>query len=188
MPVDAAVFYDPADFPFSASLEASWKVVLHELTALGDAAFQPWPETHLYGRGWDAFGLYLLGNKFEDNCRLCPETTRLVEAIPGMKSAGFSALQPGTHISPHVGYSHELVVCHLALVVPDGCGIRVGGEVRHWTPGKCLIFNDMVEHEAWNRGPARRVVLLMEVTRDGSAQLGELAMSSELGGFVSALP
>jgi aspartate beta-hydroxylase len=37
--------------------------------------------------------------------------------------------------------------CHLGLVVPPGVRIRVGDEVREWTAGECLIFDDSFEHE-----------------------------------------
>jgi beta-hydroxylase len=179
------VFYNPADFPFIRTLEARWETVLDELNHLPDDAFQPWPEQHLYGKGWDGLIFYLLGQRFPANCDCCPETARLVESVPGMQSAGFSVLRPGTRILPHVGYSNELMVCHLALVIPNGCGIRVGTEVRRWTPGKCIIFNDMVEHESWNRSTSTRVVLLMEVTRDGSNRVSDLAVSGELQQFLA---
>jgi aspartyl/asparaginyl beta-hydroxylase (cupin superfamily) len=53
----------------------------------------------------------------------------------------------------------------LPLVVPPGCGIRVGDETREWREGELLIFDDSVEHEAWNRGEGVRTVLLFEVWR-----------------------
>jgi hypothetical protein len=40
----------------------------------------------------------------------------------------------------------------------------------------------MVEHEAWNRGASRRVVLLIEFARPG-AEVGELHMSQDLANF-----
>jgi beta-hydroxylase len=51
------------------------------------------------------YGLYSFGNKLDENCERCPFTTSLVEGIPGLKMAGFSALLPGTHIEPHSGYA-----------------------------------------------------------------------------------
>jgi len=180
------MFYDTTAFDFTTMLEANWRTILHELEQLETRQFQEWPEKHLYGKGWDVFGFYFLGSKLPDNCLLCPETTQVLEAIPGMKSAGFSVLQPGTSIAPHVGYSHALLVCHLGLIIPEACGIRVGSEKRHWEPGRCLIFNDMVEHEAWNHSVSRRVVLLIEFARPG-AQLNELHMSRELADFHKTL-
>lgn len=173
------MFYDVSTFSFTPTLEAGWRDVLGELEGLDPQSFMEWPERSLYNQGWDAFGFYFLGRRFDENCRRCPRTAALVEQIPGLLTAGFSCLQPGTAIAPHVGYSHSLLVGHLALIVPDGCAIRVGPETRGWEPGKVMVFNDMVEHEAWNRGTSRRVVLLFEFLKPG-ATLDDLTMSEEL--------
>ena len=57
------------------------------------------------------------------------------------------------------------LICHLPLVVPNGCAMRVGSETRSWTEGKLTIFDDTVEHEAWNKSPDTRVVLLFDIAR-----------------------
>lgn len=162
------MFYKPSQFDFVSLLESNWLTIKNELIQLRQSNFIPWPETFLYGgNGWDVFGLYAYGKKLTDNCRLCPETTRLVEAIPEMTTAGFSALAPGTHIAPHIGFFNTVLRCHLGLIVPDGCAIRVGSEMHSWQEGKCLIFEDTVEHEAWNRGDSLRVVLLVDFKKPG---------------------
>jgi ornithine lipid ester-linked acyl 2-hydroxylase len=169
------VFLDPSQFPFTALLEANWETVLRELERLPKGSFMAWPDRYLYGRpeqheygkGWDVFGLYAFGRKLPRNCALCPETTRLVETIPGMTTAGFSWLEPGTHIKPHVGYTSAVLRCHLGLVTPGDCGLRVGPEVKAWEPGKCMVFDDTTEHEAWNRSDTSRVVLIIDFTRPG---------------------
>lgn len=93
---------------------------------------------------------------------MCPETTRLVESIPGMTTAIFSSLAPGTHIVPHEGYIKTVLRCHLGLIVPDDCWIRVGDETKTWEAGKCLIFDDTFEHEVWNRSNSPRIILLID--------------------------
>ena len=50
----------------------------------------------------------------------------------GVTTAGFSRLAPGTHIKPHVGYTSEVLRCHLGLIVPPDCALRVGSETRRW--------------------------------------------------------
>ena len=57
------------------------------------------------------------------------------------------------------------LICHLPLVVPPGCGFRVGGETREWREGELLIFDDTVEHEAWNEGSSERIILIFDVWR-----------------------
>jgi aspartyl/asparaginyl beta-hydroxylase (cupin superfamily) len=156
------MFKNPEEFPFIKSLEDNWHIVRQELEQLQKNDFLPWPEKHLYGKGWEVFCLYAYGMKLHKNCKLCPETTRLIESIPGMIIAGFSALQPNTHIAPHSGYPDGVLRCHLGLTGCEGCGIRVGEETRHWQEGKCLVFDDTTEHEAWHQGTEKRVVLLLD--------------------------
>jgi ornithine lipid ester-linked acyl 2-hydroxylase len=157
-------FFDSARFPFTQSLEANWETIYQELSALRGEHFIDWSERHLYKEGWTTFGLYGFGIKIEKNCDLCPETTRLLEQIPNLVTAGFSSLQGGASIAPHTGYPEGVLRCHLGLVIPPDrqCGIRVGAEVRHWEVGKCLVFDDSLEHEAWNRSGETRVILLLD--------------------------
>ncbi|MEB3360627.1 MAG: aspartyl/asparaginyl beta-hydroxylase domain-containing protein [Synechococcaceae cyanobacterium] len=158
-----AWFYDPRDFPFTQVLQRSWPRILEELQALRSGDFIAWPEKYLYeGKGWDTFGLFALGVPIARNCELCPETAAALRQIPGLVSAGFSSLAPGTHIAPHTGYPDGLLRCHLGLIVPESCGLRVASEVRSWRPGECLVFDDTAEHEAWNRSDRTRVVLLLD--------------------------
>jgi aspartyl/asparaginyl beta-hydroxylase (cupin superfamily) len=50
--------------------------------------------------------------------------------------------------------------------VPENCGaLRVGNEERAWEEGKMLIFDDSIEHEAWNSSAKDRVILLFEIWR-----------------------
>lgn len=177
------MFFDPACLPATALLEANWRLIRSELESLPDSTFIPWKETFLYSTGWDVFGFYAFGKRIEENCRLCPGTAAVLAQIPGLVTAGFSSLKPQTHIKPHVGYSYsysddgqlerqelnkQVLRCHLALIVPPaltpiGCAIRVGEELQNWTEGKCLVFDDTIQHEAWNRTQGTRVVLLVDI-------------------------
>jgi len=156
------MFKNSTDYEFTHALETNWQVIRQELEQINRTDFLDWPEKHLYGKGWQTFGLYAFGMKLGKNCQICPETTKLVEKIPNMVTAGFSSLVPGTHIAAHTGYPDGVLRCHLGLVGCDGCSLRVGDEVRDWQEGKCLVFDDTTEHEAWNRGDRTRVVLLID--------------------------
>jgi len=160
------VFRPSEEFPFTRLLEENWQVVLEEYRAVADdPQMHAWPEKQYYDGQWHTFGLYAFGSKRHQNCARCPETTRLVEQIPGLQMAGFSRMAPGTHITPHCGYdgwAQYVLRCHLALKVNDQCALRVGPETRTWEAGKTLVFCDAVEHEAWNRGDQERVVLLID--------------------------
>ena len=179
------------EYPFLKILEENWKDVLEELdnllydeVASGKPYFSPWHETDIYDGGWDVFGLYAFGEKLESNCSYCPKTTALIEQVPGLVTAGFSALEPETYIKPHVGYTKEVLRCHLGLISPKrssnglsrehplpliNCGMRVGDIIYTWTPGKAFVFDDTEEHEAFNYGDRSRFILLIDFKRDGGA-------------------
>jgi aspartyl/asparaginyl beta-hydroxylase (cupin superfamily) len=77
----------------------------------------------------------------------------------------FSRLEPGAHIPPHSGMLNCRLICHLPLVVPKGCWLRVGNEKREWEEGKLLIFDDSFEHEAMNPSGELRIILLFDIWR-----------------------
>lgn len=160
------MFYDNSLFPFTDLLSTNWCAVRAELDALDKDEFMDWPEHSLYGaRGWRTFGLYAFGTRQSEGCARCPQTEMIVKQIPGLMMAGFSRLEPGTRIIPHCGYegySGYVLRLHLGLNIPDECGLRVGHEIHIWKEGECIIFDDSVEHEAWNRSNRTRTVLLCD--------------------------
>lgn len=158
-------FLNAGDFPAANLLEDNYDSILAELLALHRGYFTAWPELYLYGSGWDVFGLYYLGKKIDAGCTACPVTASVVESIPGMTTAGFSRMAALTHILPHVGYTDKVLRAHLGLVIPPECTLRVGSETRSWEPGKVLVFDDTVEHEAVNLSLQDRVVLLVDFIR-----------------------
>ena len=98
-------------------------------------------------------------------------------------TAMFSLLRPGARITPHNGMFNTRLICHLPLIVPPGCGFRVGNEIREWEVGKLIVFDDSIEHEAWNDSDRDRVVLIFDVWRpELSAQerleVGALALGT----------
>jgi aspartyl/asparaginyl beta-hydroxylase (cupin superfamily) len=85
-------------------------------------------------------------------------------AIPGFgPNAMFSLLAPRTRIPPHTGVANTRLVCHLPLIVPEGCWFRVGAETRPWVEGEPFVFDDTMEHEAANDSDALRVVLIFDI-------------------------
>lgn len=72
----------------------------------------------------------------------------------------------GTEITPHVGYTGEVLRYHLGLDCPaEHCGIQVGDEVRWWRDGQSLLFDDTQEHRAWNRSNRWRLILLVDIEK-----------------------
>jgi len=120
---------------------------------------------------WNALHLIRYGEHDPVNAALCPRT---LEAFSGPAQADvpnlspnlmFSLLAPHTHIPPHHGVANFRAVLHLPLIVPTGCRFRVGGETREWVEGEPWIFDDTIEHEAWNDSDMLRVVLIGDVWR-----------------------
>jgi ornithine lipid ester-linked acyl 2-hydroxylase len=172
--------YDPADFPWVRPLEEHWKSIRVELDRVlahrdalpnfQDISTDQYNLTH--DDKWKTYFFYGYGFRSDANCARCPETTRLIESIPGMKTAMFSILAPGKRIPPHDGPYKGVLRYHLGLIVPDApddtrdwVGIKVGGEVAHWSEGRSLVFDDTYEHEAWNDTDETRVVLFVDVVR-----------------------
>jgi len=163
----SSAFHDPRRFPFVASLEARFEEVRAELLALGAEDFPESPDSlgERPGghdeRGWRWFALCGEAAPRENRER-CPATVAACEAVPGLVGAGFSRFLAGTHLEPHHGELQGVLRCHLPLVVPGGdLGLRFGEEVRVWSPGECLVFDDTRVHDAWNRADAARDLLLV---------------------------
>ncbi len=120
---------------------------------------------------WGAFYFWRNGEVVAENAARCPATMAALALAPMPRIdkrspiALWSLLKPGTHIQPHHGLLNTRLICHIPLIVPGDCGLRVGNETREWREGEALIFDDSFEHEAWNRSDSTRVVLLFEIWR-----------------------
>jgi tetratricopeptide (TPR) repeat protein len=121
---------------------------------------------------WGALYLWDHSRLVPENAALFPHTLKALEAAPMPEiymqapMALFSKLAPGTRIPPHNGLMNTRLICHLPLIVPPDCGaLRVGNEERAWVEGEMLIFDDSIEHEAWNNSDQQRVILLFEIWR-----------------------
>ena len=120
---------------------------------------------------WGAFYLWKDGELVADNAARCPRTMRALESVPLCRvtnrspSVLFSLLRPGAHIPAHNGMVNTRLIGHLPLIVPPGCRFRVGNETREWVEGKAWLFDDTIEHEAWNGSAETRVILLFEIWR-----------------------
>jgi beta-hydroxylase len=161
------MFIDSKKFEFVAYLESNWLTIREEYLKLPEDVFEPWVQREMYGEGWSVYGLYAFGEKIEPALAACPHTDFLLTQIPGLTTAGFSRLAPQAHVNPPVGWVESVYRLHLGLVVPEACSLRVGDEVRSWVEGECLIFDDTVEHEAWNHSNQSRIVLLLDFLRPG---------------------
>jgi aspartyl/asparaginyl beta-hydroxylase (cupin superfamily) len=97
-----------------------------------------------------------------------------------------SILKPKTHIPPHTGMLNTRLICHIPLLVPESCRLRVGAETRAVVEGKAMIFDDSIEHEAWNDSDSVRAVLLFEIWRpelSGAEKVALTAMFEAVIGY-----
>ncbi len=118
---------------------------------------------------WTAIHLLQNGLRVEANARHCPRTLEAISQmdqpqVPGASPvAMFSLLAPRTRIPPHKGVVNTRLVCHLPLIVPPKCGFRCGATTREWRVGEAFVFDDTIEHEAWNDSDELRVVLILDL-------------------------
>jgi aspartyl/asparaginyl beta-hydroxylase (cupin superfamily) len=172
-------------FPWLDAIEAATDAIRDELKHIlaEDSAFSPYVEAEadrpffdnhgmLGNPDWSAFYLWKNGEPVPENLARCPKTMAALGEAPLCRIPGrtpsilFSLLRPGAHIPPHHGFMNARYICHLPLIVPDGCAMRVGSQTREWTEGRACVFDDSIEHEAWNRNADHlRVVLIFDVWR-----------------------
>jgi aspartate beta-hydroxylase len=118
---------------------------------------------------WNGYYFYRHGVRREDNCTACPATAAAIDELPLSRVTGhgpevlYSVFTPGTHLLPHRGVTNTRLVAHLPLAVPEDCALRVGGELHVWQEGRVVVFDDTYEHEAWNRSPRTRVVMIFDI-------------------------
>jgi beta-hydroxylase len=167
-------FYDHKNLTWIKMLEDNYKVIQGELlNVMNKIEIPAWqkisddPNVRV-GDDWKTFVLYAYGNKIEGNCRLCPETTRLIERVPEFYTAWFSILAPRKKIPEHRGPYNGVLRYHLGLKIPKDykeCGIRVGNDYATWKEGESILFDDSHLHEVWNNTDEVRVILFMDVLR-----------------------
>jgi len=179
----ALEFYERAEFPWLDAFEAATGQIRAELLQclVADAAgivpyvdhpsgapLNQWRELNR-SRRWGAYFLIKGGVGVPQHLERCPQTAALLAAapladVPGeAPTAFFSILEPHTRIPPHTGVTNTRLVVHVPLVVPPGCGFRVGSETREWRLGQAWVFDDTIEHEAWNNSDEPRAILIIDI-------------------------
>jgi aspartyl/asparaginyl beta-hydroxylase (cupin superfamily) len=179
----AIPFFDRDLFPWLSQLEASTDVIRREFEHVYEedrSKFDPymqipagapvnqWRDLN-HSPAWSTFFLWRDGKRNDANCARCPLTTALLETLPMADQPGFaptamfSVLAPRTTIPPHTGSSNTRVIAHLPLVLPGPCRFRVGNETREWRMGEAWVFDDTIEHEAWNDADEPRAILIFDV-------------------------
>lgn len=178
-------YFDPSEFAWRGAVEEAAEAIRGELQAYlntGRDDFSPYvvsdptrPRNDVHGLrdnpAWSTLYLWEKGRAVPGIADLFPATMAAMEQVDLARisvrapSILFSRLKPGARIPPHHGAMNARLICHLPLIVPPNCGFRVGGETRLWEEGKLLIFDDTVEHEAWNDSREDRIILIFDCWR-----------------------
>ncbi len=181
--IPAMEFFDRAEFPWLDAIEASTEEIRSELTTVlvaDRAGLEPyvaypegvpldqWRELNK-SRRWSAYFLWNQGVPLPSHQARCPRTVQALKSAPQCEVANrgptafFSILDAATHIPAHSGVTNTRLTVHLPLIVPPDCGFRVGSETREWIAGKAWVFDDTIEHEAWNRSDLPRAILIFDI-------------------------
>lgn len=194
-------FHPRERFPWLADFEAATDAIRSEMLAvmrsdraelvpyLQYQAHEPLAQWRDLNRNPDWTAIHLLkdGNRIEANAAQCPVTMSLLEKVPQPRIPGasptalFSLLAPRTAIPPHVGVNNARLLCHMPLVVPEGCWFRVGAETRFWNEGEAFVFDDTMEHEAANPSDQLRVVMIFDLWHPDLAPVEREAVTALVG-------
>lgn len=176
-------FFDRSLFPWLETLEAATGAIRDELLGVLGAdpqgvkpyiefdaglPLRQWRDLN-HSRRWSAYFLWNQGRREEAHLARCPRTAAALAALPQVDiparapTAFFSILDAHTTIPAHSGVTNTRLTVHLPLIVPGHCRFRVGGETREWRVGSAWVFDDTIEHEAWNDSDAPRAILIFDV-------------------------
>ncbi|HEY3730344.1 MAG TPA: aspartyl/asparaginyl beta-hydroxylase domain-containing protein [Steroidobacteraceae bacterium] len=181
--LQALEFYPRALFPWLQLLEAATDDIAAEARSVLEAnraEFRPYidapdsapidqwgPLNH--SLQWSVYHLWHDSAPIPEHLERCPKTAAVLKQLPlcdierYAPGAYFSVLQPRTRLPPHTGTTNTRSIVHLPLVVPPGCGFRVGSQTRQWRRGEAWVFDDTIEHEAWNDSDQVRIILLFDI-------------------------
>jgi aspartate beta-hydroxylase len=196
-------YFEREDFPWLPTLEAATPMIRDELMTLlaeDRADFKPyvamaagapvnqWAELN-YSPKWSTYFLWRDGERKEAATKKCPRTSEVLANLPMADTPGYaptafySALAPHSHIPPHTGVTNTRLIVHLGLVVPGKCRFRVGNDTREWQEGKAWVFDDSIEHEAWNDSDDLRVVLIFDVWNPNLSQAESEMISAMMAAY-----
>jgi len=131
---------------------------------------------------WGTFSLRVGGQRIPSAAQRCPVAASLIDTLGTTLAADgalfFTVLSAGTRIPPHHDATNMRITCHLGLIVPQDCGIRVDGAQSGWREAECLFFDSTYEHEVWNDSNVDRVCLMMDLWNPALTQVERSVLTS----------
>jgi aspartate beta-hydroxylase len=181
--IPAIEFFERSEFPWLDAFEAATAEIRTELLRVLVAdreGLQPYIDFPAglpldqfrelnRSRRWSAYFLWNQSEALPGHIARCPVTARILETVPRCRVEGraptayFSILDAKTRIPAHTGVTNTRLTVHVPLVVPPDCGFRVGGTTREWIPGQAWVFDDTIDHEAWNMSDTPRAILIFDI-------------------------
>lgn len=179
----AIEFFPREHFPWLGILEEATDAIAEEALAVlrsGPADFSPyvnvppgmpvdeWAPLNR-SMNWSIYSLWHDGAALAANQAACPKTSAVLAQLPmcdipeHAPGAYFSVLKPHTRLPAHTGTTNTRSIVHLPLVIPPGCRFRVGSQIRSWEKGKAWVFDDTIEHDAWNDSDQIRIILIFDI-------------------------
>ncbi|RME98197.1 MAG: hypothetical protein D6773_14785, partial [Alphaproteobacteria bacterium] len=173
--------FDAAEFPWSGALEQQLTSIRQEVLRVlpeyedvrpyiqsGSDSNPEWKKLD-GSKSWGSIHLYQYGRPVPEALARFPTLASALKEIPfsridgGPSEVFLSILRPATRIPLHFGLSNMAVTVHFPILIPDSCGISVGGITHQWKEGELFFFDDSFIHSAWNMSDKIRIVLIFEV-------------------------
>ncbi|KAL3856162.1 hypothetical protein ACJMK2_010947 [Sinanodonta woodiana] len=155
-----------------SGLESEFNIIKNEFKIVYEKNIDRWRNNDTSHGKWSIFSLINQGRTLSENIALCPDTFKIVSSLPNLMqknvfgNVAFSVVEPGTHIFPHYGPTNIRLRCHLGLITPKKCYMKVAEETVTWEDGKCLVFDDSYLHSVEHAGTGEdgiRAILMIDL-------------------------
>jgi len=164
--------YDTDQVPAARVMKEHYATIRREVLeyfAKYGGAIEPTFTPYAYKEaGWRMLNLYSMYMRYGESCARLPETTRIVESIPGMCSAQVALLYPNTRLKAHFADTSVFVRSHIGIQIPGTLpeiGMRVKRQVTCWKEGEVFSFCPAHRHYTWNRTGGIRIMLQVDTIR-----------------------
>jgi len=167
-------FYDPEKFNIVNELSKHKKSIIKEFEKVkGIRPFKEispdtTPDKYFKNADWNVYFLKAYNNPIIDNIKNCPITFNVINQ-KNVTTAMFSILPPGSEMNFHRGPYKGVVRCLYKLKLDDktgDIGMIVKDKEIQWNKTECIIFDDTLQHKAWNKSKGSRVVLFLDIIRE----------------------
>lgn len=150
------------------------QLIRDDLARVSDDQFLDYPDPDMWKRTstYQAFPFYMFGAFAKANIELCPDTFRIAQNIPGVRTMAFIKLGPKSVLKVHQSWhelSNDTFRCVLGLDIPandiNACGIWVNGNVKKIEDDKWVIFDASKRHSMFNRQDNPCYLLMFDLQR-----------------------